>query len=129
MIGLWWLRFHEGRHHVLSGVVLAFSYGFPCCMARSLSRKAKRTDVTPERPHGLSYSLTLHNEKHERILGFDNAHPVPANRGPSGKQHKFHDHRHKYEKTRIYKFEETSKIISDFYAAVDQIMKERGVKI
>ena len=22
--------------------------------------EAKRTDVTPERPHGLSYSLTLH---------------------------------------------------------------------
>jgi len=44
---------------------------------------AKRTDVTPERPHGLSYSLTLHNEKYERILGFDNAHPVPANKGPS----------------------------------------------
>ncbi len=28
--------------------------------------KAKRTDVSPERPHGLNYSLTLHNEKHER---------------------------------------------------------------
>ncbi|MAV29415.1 MAG: hypothetical protein CL865_00005 [Cycloclasticus sp.] len=63
--------------------------------------KAKRTDVTPERPHGLSYSLTLHDEKHERILGFDNAHPVPASKGPGGKRHKFHDHRHKYDKTRI----------------------------
>ena len=91
--------------------------------------KAKRTDVTPERPHGLSYSLTLHNQRHERILGFDNAHPVAANKGPSGRKHKFHDHRHKYEKTRIYKFEDTSKLISDFYAAVDQIMKETGVKI
>ena len=91
--------------------------------------KAKCTDVTPERPHGLSYSLALHNEKHERILGFDNAHPVPASKGPSGKRHRFHDHRHKYEKTRIYRFEDTSKLISDFYAAVDLIMKERGIKI
>ena len=91
--------------------------------------KAKRTDVTPERPHGLSYSLTLHDEKNERILGFDNAHPVPASKGPSGKRHRFHDHRHKYERTLIYRFEDTSKLISDFYAAVEQIMKERGVKI
>jgi hypothetical protein len=91
--------------------------------------KAKRTDVTPERPHGLSYSLTLHNEKHERILGFDNAHPVPANKGPSGKKHKFDDHKHRYGRTRIYKFEDTNKLLSDFYASVEQIMKEGGVKI
>jgi hypothetical protein len=57
--------------------------------------EAKRTDVTPERPHGLSYSLTLHNSRNERILGFDNAHPVPARRGPSGRIHKFNDHRHR----------------------------------
>ena len=91
--------------------------------------KAKRTHVTPERPHGLSYSLTLHNKKNERILGFDNAHPVPANKGPSGKKHKFHDHKHRYERTRIYKFEDTGTLISDFYASVEQVMKDRGVKI
>ena len=91
--------------------------------------KAKRTDVTPERPHGLSYSLTLHNSDNERILGFDNAHPVPANKGPSGKKHKFHDHKHRYGTTRIYKFVDTGKLITDFYKAVDQILKEKGVKI
>ena len=89
---------------------------------------AKRTDVTPERPHGLSYSLTLHNSRNERILGFDNAHSVRANKGPSGKQHKYHDHKHRYDRTRVYEFIDTDKLITDFYKAVDQILKEEGVK-
>ncbi len=89
--------------------------------------KAKRTDATPERPYGLSYSLTLHDSKDQRILGFDNAHPVPANRGPSGRKHRFHDHRHRYDKTRIYRFVDTEKLITDFYRAVDQVLKEKGV--
>lgn len=89
--------------------------------------ESKRTDVTPERPHGLSYSLTLHDAENKRILGFDNAHPVPANKGPSGKKHKFHDHKHRYEKTVIYKFTDTETLLADFYKSVDQILKEKGV--
>lgn len=32
--------------------------------------------VSPEKPHGLDYSLTLHGPSGERLVGFDNAHPV-----------------------------------------------------
>jgi hypothetical protein len=32
--------------------------------------------VSPEKPHGIDYSLTLHGPKGERLVGFDNAHPV-----------------------------------------------------
>ena len=39
----------------------------------------QRVDPTSERPHGLSYSLTLHTESGERLVGFDNAQP--ASRG------------------------------------------------
>jgi hypothetical protein len=35
-----------------------------------------RVEPTSERPHGLDYSLTLHSESGERLVGFDNAHPV-----------------------------------------------------
>jgi len=35
----------------------------------------KQVDPSPERPHGLSYSLTLHDETGTRLVGFDNAHP------------------------------------------------------
>ena len=90
--------------------------------------EAKTTDVTPGRPHGLSYSLTLHDADNERILGFDNAHPVRASEGPGGKKHRFHDHRHRYDKTRVYQFVDTATLITDFYKAVDRMLDEKGVK-
>lgn len=56
-----------------------------------------RVAVSPEKPHGLDYSLTLHGPDGERLVGFDNAHPVEGqkrggtiaiprlNRGTSGR--------------------------------------------
>ena len=35
-----------------------------------------RVPASPEKPHGLDYSLTLHGPDGERLVGFDNAHPV-----------------------------------------------------
>jgi hypothetical protein len=35
-----------------------------------------RVPESPEKPHGLDYSLTLHGPDSERLVGFDNAHPV-----------------------------------------------------
>ena len=40
-----------------------------------------RAEVTAERPHGLSYSLTLHAPDGARLVGFDNAHAVRDRRG------------------------------------------------
>ena len=42
----------------------------------------KQVEVSPERPHGLNYSLSLHDEDGKRLLGFDNAHPVHETSGP-----------------------------------------------
>ncbi len=38
--------------------------------------EAKQVEVTVHRPHGIKYSLTLHNKNNTRILGFDNAHRI-----------------------------------------------------
>jgi len=35
-----------------------------------------RVPVSAEKPHGIDYSLTLHGRDGERLVGFDNAHPV-----------------------------------------------------
>ena len=35
-----------------------------------------KVEPTPEKPHGLDYSLTLHAEDGERLVGFDDAHQV-----------------------------------------------------
>jgi hypothetical protein len=34
-----------------------------------------RVPVSPEKPHGLDYSLTLH-DPNDRLVGLDNVHPV-----------------------------------------------------
>ncbi len=36
-----------------------------------------RVPATTAKPHGLDYSLTLHGPQGERLVGFDNARPVP----------------------------------------------------
>ncbi|MGN7612859.1 toxin-antitoxin system TumE family protein [Magnetococcales bacterium HHB-1] len=38
--------------------------------------EAQKVKITPQRPHGIRYSLTLHTKRGERIFGIDNAHPV-----------------------------------------------------
>ena len=55
--------------------------------------------VTPSeaRPHGLDYSFTLHGPDNRRLIGFDNAHTVPA-KGPRFKTRpKAMDHWHRTE--------------------------------
>src|SRR5439155_1138384 len=49
-----------------------------------------RVPVSPEKPHGLDYSLTLHGPGGERLVGFDNAHPVAAQKrgGPQDHGHR-----------------------------------------
>jgi hypothetical protein len=47
--------------------------------------------VSEERPHGLDYSITLHGNENERLVGFDNAHAVRQSAGPGGKGKAFRD--------------------------------------
>jgi uncharacterized protein DUF6516 len=49
-----------------------------------------RVSVSPEKPHGLDYSLTLHRPDGERLVGFDNAHPVAKQQFEEPQ-----DHRHR----------------------------------
>jgi hypothetical protein len=37
----------------------------------------KEVPASPEKPHGLDYSLTLHDGDNQCLLEFDNAHPIP----------------------------------------------------
>jgi hypothetical protein len=49
-----------------------------------------RVPVSPGKPPGLDYSLTLHGPASERLICFDNAHPVARQkRGePQGHRHR-----------------------------------------
>lgn len=87
----------------------------------------KRVAVTPERLHGLSYSLTLHDERGERLVGFDNAHPVRRSAGPSGRKDVTQDHKHRYKAVRPYEYRDAASLLADFWTEVDAVLYERGV--
>lgn len=78
--------------------------------------------ATPEKPHGLDYSFTLHGRNGERLVGFDNAHPV-------GKQKRGdpQDHRHHIRTVKPYEYTDAAALVADFWTEVDAVMKERGV--
>lgn len=77
---------------------------------------------SPAKPHGLDYSLTLHGPKGERLVGFDNAHPVVP-RGHGDPQ----DHRHRLRTVMSYDYRDAATLLADFWAAVDAVLRERGV--
>lgn len=79
-----------------------------------------RVQNTPELPHGIAYSLTLHDKAGERLLGFDNAHRVGKNRGLD------HWHRSRSDAGRVYDLRSPNQLLVDFWREVDRIMKERG---
>jgi len=80
--------------------------------------------ASAERPHGLSYSLTLHDEKGERPVGFDNAHTPPEKKGRGRPVER--DHRHRLGTVRPYEYRDAATLLDDFWAEVAAILKERG---
>lgn len=78
--------------------------------------------VTPEKPHGLDYSLTLHGRDGRRLVGFDNAHPVGRQKRGDPQ-----DHRHRIRAVRPYEYRDAGALLADFWAEVDAVLKERGV--
>src|ERR1700729_4094423 len=82
----------------------------------------RRVPSSEAKPHGLDYSLTLHGPDGERLVGFDNAHPVGRQRRGDPR-----DHRHRLRTVRPYDYRDAATLLGDFWAAVDAVLKERGV--
>ena len=78
--------------------------------------------VVPEKPHGLNYSLTLHGPSGERLVGFDNAHPVGTQ-----KRGQPQDHRHCLRTVGPYEYSDAATLLADFWTEVDVVLKKRGV--
>ncbi len=85
-----------------------------------------RSEVSPERPHGLDYSLTLHAPDGARLVGFDNAHPVRVRRGPGTRRRAESDHRHRLRTIRPYEYRDAATLLEDFWREVDEVLRERG---
>jgi hypothetical protein len=78
---------------------------------------------SPEKPHGLDCSPTLHGRNGDRLVGFDNAHPV-------GKQKRGdpRDRRHRLRTLKPYDCLDAATPLADFWTEVDAALKEGGVR-
>jgi hypothetical protein len=87
----------------------------------------RRVPATEARPHGLDYSLTLHGPDGERLVGFDNAHPVRTGSGPGRKSGPTFDHKHRLKALRPYEYQDAAALLADFWTTVEEVLRERGV--
>jgi hypothetical protein len=94
-----------------------------------LKFEIKRVAATPERPHGLRYSFTLHGPDGERLVGFDNAHGVPPKGSRFRKPQAEHDHWHRTEDDmgQPYLFTSVDRLLTDFEAEVLRVLHARGL--
>jgi hypothetical protein len=86
----------------------------------------KLVEVSEERPHGLDYSITLHGNDNERLVGFDNAHAVRRSAGPGGKAQAAYDHKHRVRSIRPYEYRDAATLLADFWAEVGRGAEREG---
>jgi hypothetical protein len=108
----------DGRiHHLEGGYWIKF--------------EIKKVETTRKRPHGLSYSFTLHALDGTRLVGFDNAHGVPSPGSRFKKRSSVSDHWHRMENDpgRPYTFKDVGTLLDDFFNEVERMLAERGIGI
>jgi len=116
--GLEFLLAFDGRiHHLENGYWLKFEIA--------------QSEASAERPHGLSYSFTLHAPDGRRLIGFDNAHDVPHRGSRFKRRGKPSDHWHRTETDpgRPYEFKDAATLIDDFFDEVERVLTERGISL
>ena len=111
------LAFDGYRHHYQDGYYAKF--------------EIRRTEPTPERPHGLRYSFTLHAPDGTRLVGFDNAHAVAPVGSRFKKRRVSADHWHRTENDpgRPYHFVSAEKLVDDFFDEIERVLQERGIPV
>lgn len=89
--------------------------------------EAWRVEASAEIPHGIRYSLTLHEPYGRRVLGYDNAHAVkPPKKFKYAGRIRAYDHRHRHGSDQgvPYEFINAQQLLSDFFADVDRILSQ-----
>jgi hypothetical protein len=108
---------------LLDGEIMAVGGGFS---ARFVARRVPASD---ERPHGIMYSLTLHGPGGERVLGYDNAHPLTLRRGAGTWRTPRHDHRHRRDgRAEPYEFRDAAGLLEDFWTDVEDVIRREGME-
>ena len=92
---------------------------------------ARRTDVTAERSHGISYALVLRSKKGGLPwVRFDNAHAVDEGGRGYRRKRAAYDYWHRTEKDkgRPYNFTTAVQLLDDFWKEVRRALDEKGIQ-
>jgi hypothetical protein len=90
--------------------------------------EVRTVPVTPQKPHGLDYSFSLHDGDGQRLLGFDNAHAIEEGSGPGTRTRIEYDHLHKGKRVRFYDYQDALTLLTDFWMEAGKILDERTEK-
>ncbi|HTV81074.1 MAG TPA: DUF6516 family protein [Acidobacteriaceae bacterium] len=115
-----------GRDHSLDTLLLLNGEMFVVEGNFWVKFEVREVPVTLEKPHGLDYSLTLHDDDGKRLLGFDNAHSITEGTGPGARTRIEYDHQHKGKRVRFYDYKDAMSLLTDFWTEVELILKERS---
>jgi hypothetical protein len=110
-----------GEDYELEVLLSLDGFEFQFARGYQVKMEARQITATKGRPHGIKYSLTLHDSAGRRICGLDNAHAARP------RQPEF-DHRHVYGRRRLvpYTYRGSVELLEDFYREIERILKERG---
>jgi hypothetical protein len=91
--------------------------------------RVERTEVTDERPHGISYALVFRPKGGKPYVRFDNAHAVERPGGRYVKASPAYDHWHRSETDagRPYPFTTAARLLEDFWAEVRRVLNEKAI--
>ena len=94
-----------------------------------LKFEISKVEAYDGKPHGLDYSFTLHGPDNRRLIGFDNAHSVPAKGARFKKRPKAMDHWHRTETDdgRPYAFKDAETLLNDFFDEVERVLTQHGI--
>jgi len=88
--------------------------------------EAREVKNSTQIPHGIKYSLTLHDRNNTRLIGYDNAHLVkmPTRKRYGARKIIAWDHKHRYSKDKgiPYEFDTVTELLFDFWNDVDKVL-------
>jgi hypothetical protein len=87
--------------------------------------EVKKVVKSLNRPHGIKYSLTLHDRFNTRLMGFDNSHAIEVKAKDQLAELRYdHWHQINTDAGRPYYFTTSTKLLEDFWREVDKAVKK-----
>jgi hypothetical protein len=96
---------------------------FPMSSGYWTKFEVQRVEPSGQIPHGIRYSLTVHDRNNRRVIGYDNAHAIKPKKKKYGANRIVWDHRHSRNRIEPYEFESAGQLLEDFWKDVNRILE------